>query len=179
MFHLGNIGHYTVELTKYVQRWVKGKGKINVGQPNVIGAYNEGIGGVDTMDRLLESYRPSVNKWWWSLFVNILNVSVLASWRLYQKANPSSSLSHLEFRRYITQVSVKASNEIKRLPVVAANISMKIRLNGVGHIIETTSQGRCYICKKNTKRICIKCNKRLHSERQKDCFYIYHNNKAL
>ena len=35
-----------------VQRWVKGKGQIEVGQPNLIETYNEGIGEVDMMDRL-------------------------------------------------------------------------------------------------------------------------------
>ena len=32
--------------------------QMQVGQPNVIQAYNEGMRGVDMMDRFLESYRP-------------------------------------------------------------------------------------------------------------------------
>ena len=32
--------------------------RIQVSQPNVIKAYNEGMTGVDMVDRLLESYRP-------------------------------------------------------------------------------------------------------------------------
>ena len=54
---------------------------IPVSHPNVIKAYNEGMGGVDMMDILLESYRPgtTMKKWWFFLFVNILNVSVIAT----------------------------------------------------------------------------------------------------
>ena len=39
--------------------------QIQVGQPNVIKAYNEGMRGMDMMDRLLESYRQgtTMKKW--------------------------------------------------------------------------------------------------------------------
>ena len=39
--------------------------EIQVGQPNVIKAYNEEMRGVDMMDRLLEPYRPGtiMKKW--------------------------------------------------------------------------------------------------------------------
>ena len=65
-----------VEPTGKVQRWVKGKGQVQVSQPNVIKAYNEGMGGVDMMDRLLESYLPAttIKKWWLSLFVTSLAI---------------------------------------------------------------------------------------------------------
>ena len=39
--------------------------QIQVGQPNVIRAYNEGMRRVEMMDRLLESYHPgtTMKKW--------------------------------------------------------------------------------------------------------------------
>ena len=79
-----------------VQRWVKGKGQTQVSQPNVIKADNEGMGRVDMMNRLLESYRPAtaMKKWWFSLFVNIVNVIVVAAWRLFQTANTNSHLHY-------------------------------------------------------------------------------------
>jgi hypothetical protein len=52
---------HQIDPIRNTQRWKKGKGQIYVEQPHVIKAYNEGMGGVDAMDRLLESYRPSVN----------------------------------------------------------------------------------------------------------------------
>ena len=65
-----------------VQRRVKGKGQIPVSQPRLIQKYNEGMSGVDLLDRLLQSYRPAIQmkKWWWAFFTNLLNVSVVAAW---------------------------------------------------------------------------------------------------
>ena len=37
------------------------------------------------MDRLLEAYRPTIRgiKWYWPLFVNLLNTTVVAAWKIY------------------------------------------------------------------------------------------------
>ena len=43
-----------------VLRRVKGKGEIPVNQPKSVQEYNEGMGGVDQFDRLLQSYRPKI-----------------------------------------------------------------------------------------------------------------------
>ena len=55
--------------------------QVQVSRANVIRAYNERMRGVDIMDRLLESYRTRtiMKKWWFFLFVNILNVIVIAT----------------------------------------------------------------------------------------------------
>ena len=45
-------------------------------QPIVIKVYNDGIRGVDLVDRLLESYRQGATMKEIFLFVNILNVRV-------------------------------------------------------------------------------------------------------
>ena len=167
-----------MELIGKVQRWVKGKGQQLVVQPNVIKAYNEGMGGVDMMDRLLQSYRPGITmkKWWWSLFINIVNLSVLAAWRLYQKSNPGNKMPHFEFRSYITHVLIKSTDETrtKRERTMAKELPSEVKGDGSGHIVEQTSQGRCVICRKNTRLQCAKCVKRLHNDKGKDCFYLYH-----
>ena len=36
-----------------------------------------------------------------------------------------------------------------------------VRHDGVGHFAESTSQGRCKVCQKNTRIMCVKCNVRL------------------
>ena len=58
-----------------VRRRVKGQPVNNVQQPHLIHAYNQGMGGVDLMVRMLASYRPSIRgeKWDWPLFTNALN----------------------------------------------------------------------------------------------------------
>ena len=68
-----------------VRRWLKGKGKTNVEQPAVVGAYNRGMGGVDLMDRALSDFRPAIHgkKWYWPLVVNALNIAFVYSWRLH------------------------------------------------------------------------------------------------
>ena len=73
---------HQVEPIGKVQEWVKGQWQMQVSQPDVIKAYNEGMGGADMMDRLLASYRPAttIKKWCFSPFINIVNLSVVAAW---------------------------------------------------------------------------------------------------
>ncbi|KRZ02335.1 PiggyBac transposable element-derived protein 1 [Trichinella zimbabwensis] len=51
------------------------------------------MGGVDTLDEVLSSYRPLLRskKWWWNLFSNALNVAVVAAWRLHSELHQGSS----------------------------------------------------------------------------------------
>ena len=83
-----------------VRRHVKGQPVNNVQQPDLIHAYNQGMGGVDLMDRMVASYRPSIRgkKWHWPLFTNALNVTVVAAWWIHCKI-AESPMSHLDFRR--------------------------------------------------------------------------------
>ena len=73
------------------------------------------MGGVDMMDRLLESYRPAttMKKWWFSCLVSIVNVSVVAAWRLFDRANPNSKTMHFEFSSYITLALIKSANQTR------------------------------------------------------------------
>ena len=67
------------------------------------------MGGVNFMDRLAESYHPSIQgkKWYWPLFINIVNLSVVEAWRLHCKTC-QKNLSHLQFRSQITLCLLKA-----------------------------------------------------------------------
>ena len=51
------------------------------------------------MDRMVASYRPSIRgkKWYWPLFTNALNVTVVAAWWIHCKI-AESPMSHLDFR---------------------------------------------------------------------------------
>ena len=59
------------------------KKKSSVDQLKVVSEYNKGMGGMDLLDMMLESYQPNLrsNKWWWPLFSNALNIT----WWLYLK----------------------------------------------------------------------------------------------
>jgi len=133
-----------------------------------------GMGGIDLMDRLLGSYRPTITskKWWWPLFLNALNVSVVAAWRIYCNIH-SQSMTHIEFRRSVTLCLLKSS---RKRPTVGggahANLPDDVRYDGIGHKREAVAQGRCVQCKKNCRSQCDKCKVRLHV---KDCFDVYHH----
>ncbi|KRY97615.1 hypothetical protein T11_5153, partial [Trichinella zimbabwensis] len=52
-----------------------------------------------------------------------------------------------------------------------------ISTSGANHILGTGQQAGCKICRRKTKNMCKKCNVRLHAERGKQCFEIYHREK--
>lgn len=156
-----------------------GKNLVNVQQPFLIKKYNEGMGGVDLLDRLLGSYRPTImaKKWWWPLFINALNMSVVAAWRLHTQLHPThQQSSHLDFRRAVTLCLLK--RELPRPQVgggLHPQLPTDIRFDGVGHDVVSTSQGRCVVCSTNTRSKCTKCDVRLHYSHQKPCYNIHHS----
>ena len=160
-----------------VRRRVKGQPVNNVQQPHLIHAYNQGMGGVDLMDRMLASYRPSIRwkKWYWPLFTNALNVTVVASWRIHCKI-AESLMSHLDFRREIAICLLKMSM-VSRLQVGSGprvNLPDDVRFDGEDHEKVAATQGRCNVCKKNCRYMCAKCNVRLHYDRGSRCHVTYH-----
>ena len=161
-----------------VSRWVKGKGKVYVDQPNVISEYNKGMGGVDLLAMMLGSYRPNLRskKWWWPLFSNDLNIAVVAAFKIHKHArtDKNEQLSHLDFRVEVAEVMDIANHETQRVRLGSptARVPEQIRLDGVNHILIATSQGRCIYCTGNTRLMCPKCGKRQH---KKICHELYHS----
>ena len=131
------------------------------------------MGGVDMMDRLLESYRPArtMKNWWFSLFVNIVNVSLVAAWQLFQRANPNSKITHLEFRSYITLVLIKSADQtrINRKRTMARELPVEIKTDKSDRESGPAFQGRCVVCKRNIRLKCEKCGLKLR-------FDVYHKN---
>lgn len=146
------------------------KSKIDVPQPNIILKYNEGMGGVDVLDKLLGSYRPQLRskKWWWNLFSNALNMAVVASWIIHTEID-EKNISHLEFRRQVTMYLLRRRERIESHPGPRSHLKIQTRLSD-GHYIVDSKQGRCVFCKKNTFKKCFQCQKRLHEK----CFPGYH-----
>ncbi|KRX75179.1 PiggyBac transposable element-derived protein 3 [Trichinella sp. T6] len=160
------------------QRRVKGQ-RIEVKVPNIVRSYNTGMGGVDLLDKLAAAYRPTIRskKWYWPLFINAVNVATVAAWRIHCFVE-ERPLSHLEFRRQVV-LSLLQSEPAATPRAASGSMSQlpDIRFDGVNHILGTGPQGRCKVCKRNTKNMCKKCNVRLHAERGKQCFEIYHQQK--
>ena len=134
------------------------------------------MGGVDLMDRLLESYRPIIRgkKWYWILFINFLNVTVVTGWRIYCRIG-QQKVSHLEFWKQVTLCLLKADEKLRNRPEGEFELLQEVRFDKINHFLGSTSQERCKMCKKNTKTMCKKCNVRLHAEHGKLCFEMYHN----
>ena len=172
--------HLPVHPTTKVKRWIKKDKRFReVQQPYMITQYNRSMGGVDTLDRLLASYRPVLRskKWYLNLFSNALNLAVVASWRVHQASVESrNAKSHLDFRRSLTVALLKSTAPVmrSRRGGPTAPIFEEIRFDGHGHFIsKAESQGRCAFCQRNTTKKCSKCGKRLHEA----CFQTFHSNQ--
>lgn len=165
--------YFTHEPVRKAMWRVRGQGKIEVTQPNMIHLYNDGLGGIDLMDRLLGSYRPMIRakKWWWPLMTNLVNISIVAAWRFYCTLH----ITHIEFRREITLVLMKSSGRrAQTAGRIQADLPVDVRFDGQDHYPNDCSQGRCVVCQKNTRSMCGKCNVRLHYSRGTQCFKPYH-----
>ena len=170
--------HDNVFPLKNTRRRVRGMPNQTVNQPSLIHAYNQGMGGVDMMDKLLETYRPKIRgkKWYFPLFLNALNVSIVAAWRAYQEIHPLDKITHFEFRYEIALCLIKSVGKKRRqeLGGHTADIPGDIRCDGTGHKPESVKQGRCKVCKSNCRLRCLKCNVRLHRDKGKTCWDDYH-----
>lgn len=171
----------THEPIQNATRRVKGASNTVVQQPYVVKQYNDFMGGVDLFDRLLSSYRPMIRgkKWWWPLFLNVINAAVVAAWRLHCQIFGSKALSHLEFRRQVTLTLIKSPN-YERTQLGGGphgSLPVTVQYDGSDHVRVPCDQGRCRVCQKNTRVMCLKCKARLHTDRGKDCFTQFHAQK--
>lgn len=161
--------HEPIGTTKRFSR--SDKKRINVIEPNLVKHYNNGMGGVDTLDQLLSSYRPRLRnkKWWWNLFSNGLNLCVVASWKLFEELHGKNKKNHLEFRREVTMHLLKSNPRVHSRPGPRVQPSLALRKTDRHYLLEAR-QGRCACCKKNCRLKCWECEKNLHLH----CFPIYH-----
>ena len=128
------------------------------------------------MARLCEAYRPTISgkKRYRPLFVNLLNTTVVAAWKIYCQIG-DKKITYIDFGRQVTLCLLKGQQHREIESNVAAELPLNVHFDGVNHFLgPATTQGRRRMCKKNTKSMCTKCNIRLHGERGKTCFKTYH-----
>ena len=156
-----------------VKRRVKGKGDTTVTQPAIVKEYNQGMGGVDLLDRSLSDMRPKIlgKKWYWVLLVNVLNISTVFAWRIYQMVR-GEKMPQKDFRENLVNAMIKKEvpNPMNR-PGPSKGIPCSVRTDGVGHYPQAITPRRCVMCKKNAKIQCCKCEKTLHLML---CFQKFH-----
>ena len=95
------------------------------------------MGGVNLMDRL-------------ALFVNFLNVTVVAAWRIYCRLG-QQKISHPEFWRQVTLFLLKTEEEPRNRSGGAAEIPQDVRFDKINRFRKPTSKGRCKMCEKIPK----------------------------
>ena len=161
------------------RRWSRQQGKhVLIDQPDINRQYNATMGGVDRADQNINKYRISMRtkKWWWPFFAHTVEMALQNAWLLYRKYNASEPLDLLAFRRKIVQEYL----QVGTLPCLPRDhpaisqfslVSNKTRLDQKGHFSgDSTVQKRCAQCRRNTKKICLKCGIGLHLH----CFNLYH-----
>ena len=124
------------------------------------------------MDCLLEAYCLTIHgkKWYWPLFVNLLNTIVVAPSKIHCHIG-DKKITDINFRRQVTLCLLKVQQHHEIESSVAAELPLDVCFNGLNHFLgPATNQDQCKVCKKNSRSMCTKCNICLHGEDGENCF---------
>lgn len=104
-------------------------------------------------------------KWYWQLFINLINVALTSPWTFHCKVD-QDKLLHVEFRRLVTLCLLKADvPQLARAPGGAASLPGDIRYDGMNNILGSTTQGRCKFYQKTPKTTIVnKANDREYNK---------------
>ena len=106
------------------------------------------------MDRLWEAYSPTIRgkKRYSPLFVNLLNTTVVAAWKIYCQIG-DKKITHIGFKSQVTLCLLKGQQHREIESNVAAELPLDVHFDAVNHFFgPATTQGRRKVCKKNTKK---------------------------
>lgn len=161
-----------------VSRWSSSKKeKVKVAQPSVFGTYNNGMGGVDLLDQTANNYRIGIRskKWWWVLFTQMLNISVVNAWRIHQMSS-ENRLDLLAFTRLLTRHLLRLGVQNRNQRRTPASVPTDIIFDPRGHYPRNLGkQLRCKVCHMRAMWECEKCECTLCLER--GCFKKFHEGK--
>jgi len=157
--------------------------EVMIPQPNLVAEYNKFMGGVDLHDNGIANYRIKIRgkKWWWPLFINMIDSTVVNSWKIYNIAN-ETKISQIEFRSMLATSLMKyeAAQPSNKEPIFVnhgrlsrISLPIDVRFDNIGHFInkhETSARKKCRVCNNNTIYLCMKCKVHIHPE----CFYVFH-----
>ncbi|XP_065319094.1 piggyBac transposable element-derived protein 3-like [Gordionus sp. m RMFG-2023] len=181
--------------TTKVKRWsVSDKVFINVEMPAIIKNYNEGMGGVDLNDMLVELYRTDIEwkRYYMRMVFHLLNSCVVNVWLLYRRhmkaLNNIKFMPLLVFKSQIAKGLMLAgkdntkktgrpsSIDVKRRKAINIAPISDIRYDQVGHFLMPVSiKQRCKYCVEAYSRIiCKKCNIYLCLNNKRNCYLSFH-----
>jgi len=114
-----------------------------------------------------------IHGWCWLTGQAVVIIQTNDSWQEMVVA----TVYHLSFRRQLVIYLLKGSH-CQDCPQIGggcqANLPDPVRYDGLGHDRVACDQAWCRMCLKNTRAKCVKCNARLHTDKGKDCFKLYH-----
>ena len=132
-----------------------------VPQPHTVNLNNQGMGGVDLHDNAIANYRIRIRdkEWWWPLFANGLDSSMVNAWKIYKVAT-GSTISQIDFRSEVALCLLKKeeSEGATTLKLTDKNsLPNAIRKDKVGHnIVRDAKNARrsCRVCSIQTPYAC-------------------------
>ena len=159
------------------------KKSMQVPIPQMIQAYNKGMGGVDLLDSQVAVYRVNhrVKKWYFPFYTWSLSVMAVNAWRLRQKMTGKKE----PYLNFLRELVVEMFQKHGKLPERRIqNPVTSTRYDGMNHWIEPAKHPktgkawrrncrRCYeilTAEKKSSFACEKCKVPLHV----DCFKAYH-----
>ena len=125
------------------------KKNISCVQPFWFYQYNQGMGGVDLLDRFISQFRPTIQakKWYWQLFVNCIETLTAAVWSLHVTLETSPRLDFLEFIQLVVGGWLKTTNSVSSSLIGIRVINTSV---GLHHPVNVETQE---YCNKNTVKM--------------------------
>lgn len=181
-----------MQVTSVKRREAGSGSKIDVKCPMIIKKYNQYMGGVDLMDQNKETYgldRKSKAKYYLRILFDFMDIAISNSFIVYEQLNKeqkTSSLSRLDFKRYVAKGLVGQFTNRKKEPNTgvkrgAVKRSYEEAMSTNKHQLTKTDKcARCAVCPRNKDRkagnICTECNLYFCYTNERDCFAKYHKN---
>lgn len=186
------------------QRWdKKQKRYVTIRRPSIIREYNNKMGGVVLLDRMISYYRMSVRttKWTVRMLMHFTDVALANSWLLYRqdckaRGTPRSGIMQfLEFRMDVAKTflaqhsnaqddhseledNTHLSEPEKRRPLMAVpHISVRKRSNGhLPEVVDLKNAARCRAtgCSGRTRVRCATCKVYLCLQAARNCYTVFH-----
>ncbi|ERL94061.1 hypothetical protein D910_11344 [Dendroctonus ponderosae] len=141
----------------YCKRWIAKKESkyILVPRPNIIKSYNESMGGIDLIDRMISYYRMSARtkKWTVKTILHLIDLSIANSWVLYRKDrkrmgdSTKAILKFLDFKLQLANTLLTVRDNTINEEYSILNLSLITR----NHPLEDASSPRStQVCAFNT-----------------------------
>ncbi|KAI2668674.1 PiggyBac transposable element-derived protein 3 [Labeo rohita] len=183
------------------QRWDKKmKQYVTVSRPSIIREYNNKMGGVDLMDRMISYYRMSTRtkKWTMRMVMHFTDLALANSWLLYRKdhaicAGPKTRpIQFLQFRMEVATILLaqhhgadadlsteeEDSNQgVKRHVTELPHVSVRRRANAhLPEMIGLKNAMRCRQlgCTGRTRVRCMTCKVFLCLQTERNCYSAFH-----